>query len=73
MTLNDLQNGSIWDGLMLWKTNLDKRFAGVEECYICFSIFHISTYQIPKLSCQTCHKKFHSDCLVSYDFTLKKD
>lgn len=30
------QNGSIWDGLVLWKSSLDKRFEGVEECYICF-------------------------------------
>lgn len=63
-TLSLIQNGSIWDGLISWKKNLDKKFAGVEECYICFSIFHISTYQIPKLSCHTCRKKFHTPCLV---------
>lgn len=50
---------------MLWKRNLDKKFQGVEECYICYSILHSSNYQIPKLSCRTCHKKFHSSCLVS--------
>jgi hypothetical protein len=63
--LYSIQNGSIWDGLMLWKRNLDKKFQGVEECYICYSILHSSNYQIPKLSCRTCHKKFHSSCLVS--------
>ncbi|GLV42170.1 Listerin E3 ubiquitin protein ligase 1 [Carabus blaptoides fortunei] len=57
------QNGRIWDGLSLWKTNLDKKFDGVEECYICFSVLHNATYQLPKLSCQTCRKKFHSPCL----------
>ncbi|XP_058790902.1 E3 ubiquitin-protein ligase listerin [Phymastichus coffea] len=66
------QNGSIWDGLMLWKQNLDKKFAGVEECYICFSIFHISTYQIPKLSCRTCRKKFHKPCLFKWFNTSHK-
>ncbi|XP_014213334.1 E3 ubiquitin-protein ligase listerin [Copidosoma floridanum] len=66
------QNGSIWDGLMLWKTNLDKRYAGVEECYICFSIFHLSTYQIPKLSCHTCRKKFHTPCLYKWFNTSHK-
>jgi len=30
------QNGSILDGLTLWKRNVDKRFEGIEECYICY-------------------------------------
>ncbi|XP_012139948.1 E3 ubiquitin-protein ligase listerin [Megachile rotundata] len=66
------QNGSVWDGLVLWKKNLDKKFAGVEECYICFSIFHINTYQIPKLSCHTCRKKFHTACLYKWFSTSQK-
>lgn len=60
------QNGSIWDGLKLWESNLDKRFSGVEECFICYSIFHVTSYQIPKLTCQTCRKKFHSYCLYKW-------
>lgn len=63
------QNGTLMDGLKLWKNNLDKRFDGVEECYICFCVIHAGTYQLPKLSCQTCRKKFHSACLVSYFLT----
>lgn len=65
--LNDTcqQNGRIWDGLSLWNSNLDKKFDGVEECYICFAVLHQGTYQLPKLSCQTCKKKFHSACLVN--------
>ncbi|XP_011301777.1 E3 ubiquitin-protein ligase listerin [Fopius arisanus] len=66
------QNGSIWDGLMMWKRNMDKKFAGVEECYICFSIFHVNTYQIPKLSCHTCRKKFHAPCLYKWFSTSQK-
>ncbi|XP_046596991.1 E3 ubiquitin-protein ligase listerin isoform X1 [Neodiprion lecontei] len=66
------QNGSIWDGLTLWKNNLDKRFAGVEECYICFSIVHATTNQIPKLSCHTCRKKFHTPCLYKWFSTSQK-
>ncbi|KAF5294612.1 hypothetical protein FQR65_LT10718 [Abscondita terminalis] len=34
------QNGSIRDGLSLWNNNLDKKFDGVEECYICFAVLH---------------------------------
>ncbi|XP_046741676.1 E3 ubiquitin-protein ligase listerin isoform X2 [Diprion similis] len=66
------QNGSIWDGLTLWKNNLDKRFSGVEECYICFSIVHATTNQIPKLSCHTCRKKFHTPCLYKWFSTSQK-
>ncbi|CAH1975524.1 unnamed protein product [Acanthoscelides obtectus] len=62
------QNGRIWDGLSLWNNNLDKKFEGVEECYICYAVLHRGTYQMPKLSCQTCKKKFHSACLVSHVF-----
>lgn len=62
------QNGTIWDALVIWKNNLDKKFEGVEECYICFSILMGSSFEIPKLCCRTCKKKFHSSCLVS-DFS----
>ncbi|XP_071439898.1 E3 ubiquitin-protein ligase listerin [Hetaerina americana] len=60
------QNGSIWDGLALWKKYLDRRFEGVEECFICYSILHNTNYHIPKLSCHTCKKKFHSQCLYKW-------
>ncbi|KAK9879336.1 hypothetical protein WA026_004187 [Henosepilachna vigintioctopunctata] len=66
------QNGRIWDGLSLWNNNLDKKFDGVEECYICFSVLHPGTYQLPKLSCQTCRKKFHSACLYKWFSTSNK-
>ena len=60
------QNGSVVDGLTLWKKNVDRRFEGVEECYICFFILHGSTYQMPKVGCPTCKKKFHSACLYKW-------
>ncbi|EOA98713.1 Zinc finger protein 294, partial [Anas platyrhynchos] len=59
------QNGSIMEGLSLWKNNVDKRFEGVEDCMICFSVIHGSNYSLPKKACRTCKKKFHSACLVS--------
>lgn len=66
------QNGSIWEGLVLWKSNLDKKFEGIDECYICFSILHNTTHQLPKLSCHTCKKKFHSYCLYKWFSTSHK-
>ncbi|XP_017770844.1 PREDICTED: E3 ubiquitin-protein ligase listerin [Nicrophorus vespilloides] len=66
------QNGRIWDALSLWNNNLDKKFDGVEECYICFAVLHPGTYQLPKLSCKTCRKKFHAACLYKWFSTSNK-
>ena len=65
-----LQNGSLNDGLQLWKSNLDKHFSGVQDCMICFSIIHTANYSLPKLACKTCQNKFHSACLVSASSVL---
>ncbi|XP_077977369.1 E3 ubiquitin-protein ligase listerin-like isoform X1 [Glandiceps talaboti] len=60
------QNGSILDGLTLWKRNVDKRFEGIEDCIICFSVIHGSNCSLPRLTCRTCKKKFHSECLYKW-------
>lgn len=66
------QNGSIWDGLSLWKRNLDRKFDGVEECYVCYSVIHQETCQLPTKSCQTCKKRFHGQCLYKWFSTSNK-
>nr|XP_006825327.1 PREDICTED: E3 ubiquitin-protein ligase listerin-like [Saccoglossus kowalevskii] len=60
------QNGSVMDGLTLWKRNVDKRFEGLEDCMICFSVIHGSSYSLPRLTCRTCKKKYHSECLYKW-------
>ncbi|XP_068188141.1 E3 ubiquitin-protein ligase listerin [Antennarius striatus] len=60
------QNGSIMEGLALWKNNVDKRFEGIEDCMICYSVIHGSNYSLPKKGCRTCKKKFHSACLYRW-------
>ncbi|GFS67129.1 e3 ubiquitin-protein ligase listerin, partial [Nephila pilipes] len=69
ITLLTYQNGSILDGLTMWKRNLDKKFEGVEECMICYYILHSSSLKLPKLSCHVCRKKFHSACLYKWFHT----
>lgn len=54
------QNGRLYDGIFIWKKNLDRKFEGVEECYVCYSVLHQENLQLPKLTCKTCRKKFHS-------------
>ncbi|XP_053396155.1 E3 ubiquitin-protein ligase listerin-like [Mercenaria mercenaria] len=60
------QNGNIMDGLRLWKNNIDKRFEGVDECMICFYVLHGTNFQLPRIACRTCKKKFHSSCLYKW-------
>lgn len=60
------QNGSILDGVMLWKKNLDKMFEGKEECMICFYILHGSTLELPEKQCKSCRKRYHNRCLVCH-------
>ena len=67
-----LRNGSVLDGLLLWKQNIDKRFQGVEECNICFYVLHGTNYQLPKLACRNCKKRFHPACLYKWFSTSSK-
>ncbi|XP_057307534.1 E3 ubiquitin-protein ligase listerin-like [Hydractinia symbiolongicarpus] len=71
-TFLSFQNGTILDGLALWKKNVDKRFEGVEECMVCFSVLHGSNYSLPSIGCKTCKKKFHPSCLYKWFNTSGK-
>ncbi|OWA53868.1 Transmembrane protein 184B [Hypsibius exemplaris] len=57
------QNGSILDGILEWKKNVDKKFQGIESCAICLSIVDAKSAALPKERCRTCKNKFHSECL----------
>ena len=58
--------GKLFDALMLWKANADKRFEGVEDCTICVSIFHPTDKSLPTQQCRTCNQKFHSGCIYKW-------
>ena len=60
------QGGTLQDALMLWKENVDKEFEGVEPCPVCFSVLHIKTHKLPDIECNTCHNRFHFDCLTQW-------
>lgn len=62
------QNGRLYDGISLWKRNLDRKYEGVEECYVCYSVINQETCQLPRLTCKTCKKKFHSKFKVQTRF-----
>ncbi|KAL7037401.1 hypothetical protein ACKWTF_009198 [Chironomus riparius] len=60
------QNGRLYDGIFIWKRNLDGKYEGVEECYVCYSVIHQENLQLPRNTCKTCKKKFHSSCLYRW-------
>lgn len=60
------QNGSMLDGILQWKRNIDKHLEGVEDCTICMMTVSSTNYQLPKIRCRQCKKKFHGDCLYKW-------
>lgn len=58
--------------LKLWKDAVDRRYEGLDECHICFSLLYAATAQLPKLKCPTCKKSFHSACLYRWFSTSNK-
>ena len=60
------RDGTILDGVHLWKRNVDREFKGVEECSICYSVLHIVDHSLPKVKCSVCHNAFHSGCLYKW-------
>lgn len=60
------QDGTLLDALMLWKENVDKDFAGLEPCPVCYSVLSVKTHELPNLECNTCSNVFHSACLYKW-------
>ncbi|KAL5106350.1 E3 ubiquitin-protein ligase listerin [Taenia crassiceps] len=60
------QNGSILDGIGLWLRNMKKKFDGVEDCAICYSVIHDRNFSFPRLQCRVCKKRFHNECMYRY-------
>ena len=60
------QNGAVAEGLMLWRSNIDREFKGVEPCPICYLVIHGTNHQTPRLVCRQCGNKFHSACLYKW-------
>uniref|UniRef100_A0A0X3PNI6 E3 ubiquitin-protein ligase listerin n=1 Tax=Schistocephalus solidus TaxID=70667 RepID=A0A0X3PNI6_SCHSO len=60
------QNGSILEGIGLWLRNLKKKFDGVEECAICYSVISDRNFTFPRMQCRVCKKRFHHDCMYRF-------
>jgi len=66
------QNGPLLDGILQWKRNVDQHLKGVEDCTICMMTVSSTNYQLPKIRCRQCKKKFHGDCLSKWFQTSQK-
>ncbi|KAI6234544.1 E3 ubiquitin-protein ligase listerin [Aphelenchoides fujianensis] len=66
------RNGSILDGILQWKQNVEKSTEGAEPCAICLSVVSSTNYRLPRLRCRKCHKKFHDDCMYKWIKTTDK-
>lgn len=62
---NISQNGSITDGLMIFRKNVVGALKGQTECAICYSIISADK-KMPDKRCQTCKNLFHSGCLFKW-------
>ncbi|KAK1272073.1 E3 ubiquitin-protein ligase listerin [Acorus gramineus] len=63
------QNGAMAEAICIWKNNFDKEFKGVEDCPICYSVFHTSDRSLPQFACTTCKYKFHKLCIYKWRAT----
>lgn len=57
---------TFYDLISLFYTSIDKHIDGAEDCGICFCIVCDSTHKLPNVECNTCHKAFHSVCLLNW-------
>jgi hypothetical protein len=65
------QNGGLAGGVRLWRANVAKEFAGLEECLICYAIVAAGAEGgggggLPRKACRTCGKRFHGGCLYKW-------
>ncbi|ERF74531.1 hypothetical protein EPUS_08942 [Endocarpon pusillum Z07020] len=58
-------NGSVIDGLLAFKKNVQGALKGQSECAICYSVIG-SDMKTPDKKCATCKNCFHSACLYRW-------
>ncbi|KIY63904.1 hypothetical protein CYLTODRAFT_359214, partial [Cylindrobasidium torrendii FP15055 ss-10] len=61
--------GGVWDGVRVWKRNVQGWFEGQVECAICYSIISLMDGTLPARPCRTCKNKFHGGCLYKWFHT----
>ncbi|RCI09883.1 hypothetical protein L249_3874 [Ophiocordyceps polyrhachis-furcata BCC 54312] len=65
-------NGSIIDGLQIFKRNMEGALRGQSECAICCSLIS-SDQRMPDKRCSTCKNLFHRTCLYRWFHTSNQN
>ena len=58
-------NGSLIDGLLAFRRNVQGALKGQTECAICYSIIG-TDMKTPDKRCGTCKRLFHGGCLLRW-------
>jgi hypothetical protein len=58
--------GGVAAALALWGAHVEREFAGVEPCPICYMTIHAGSKQLPRLGCRQCRARFHAACLYAW-------
>ena len=76
MSLNNVFNASIdniSDNLILWSENVKQiLLTGMDCCPICYYYIQQTDKSLPKSTCRTCKKKFHSLCMKEWFKSAEK-
>ena len=59
-------NGGLHSAIHHFFLNVEQHFAGASECPICYNVLHPVHHTLPRMTCRTCHHKFHSTCLYTW-------
>ncbi|EUC55355.1 E3 ubiquitin-protein ligase listerin, putative [Rhizoctonia solani AG-3 Rhs1AP] len=63
---NTIQQGLIYDALVMYKKNVAGHFEGKSECAICYSLISVTDRTLPTKPCRTCKNLFHASCLYKW-------
>ncbi|CUA69442.1 E3 ubiquitin-protein ligase listerin [Rhizoctonia solani] len=63
---NTIQQGLIYDALVVYKKNVAGHFEGKSECAICYSLISVTDRTLPTKPCRTCKNLFHASCLYKW-------
>jgi hypothetical protein len=58
--------GGVAGALALWGASVEREFAGVEPCPICYMTLHAGSHALPRLACRQCRNRFHAACLYAW-------
>ncbi|KAJ8733578.1 hypothetical protein PYW08_001876 [Mythimna loreyi] len=66
------QNGTLLNALKMWTRAVSAKVEASPQCYICYCRLHPHTGRLPRVLCNQCKNKFHTNCLRKWFTTSNK-